>query len=341
MIRILLLLPLFPPQNDDTVRRLDQNRSFYQEAVEACKEAEKLLGSSPESALEKLTVVFDGVTAGRFSLIEKRIFIEVKAQESIPHDFFPYHLRGRAKLLVARKHKDEEARRLLLDAAQDLQASVTRKADRSREPLTEAQKELWDNVRAALSQEGWTSERSALTEPALALLGASDLAKDADDWIGAEAGKVEARLLDLRKKVADFDARRRVAGHAALWAERILAAIKPLPAFQAAQAATARTLALAIAIRDSRGTFRLRIAVTPFATVEKLERPGEVVDLADRDTPLVVPRDLEIDTYTVELVHPKGRKKAFIPANSLQPGRTYVLWGDMNGDEFKVELLKK
>ena len=340
MIRTLLLLALWSPQNDDTVRRLDQNRSFYLEAVDACREAEKLLPSSPEGALEKLAVVFDGIAAGRFTLVERRIFIEVKAQESSPHDFFPYHLRGRAKLLAARKHKDEEARRLLLDAATDLQASVGRKAERSKEPLAEAQKDLWDNVRAALTYEGWTAERSTLSEPVLALLGASELSKEAGDWIVAEAGRIDALLADLRKKVADFDSRRRVAGHAATWCEKVLAAVKPVPVFQAAQAAVARTMALAVAIRDSRGTFRLKIAVSPFAKVEKLERPGDVIDLADRDTPLVIPRDLEIDTYTVELVHPKSRKKAFIPANSLQPGRTYVLLGDMNGDEFKVELLK-
>jgi hypothetical protein len=337
---ILVLLAAVALQTDDTVRRLDQNRSFYLEAVDACKEAEKLLASSPETALEKLAPVFDGIGAGRFTLIERRIFIEIKAQESLPYDFFPYHLRGRAKLLAARKHKDEEARRLLIDAATDLQASTGRKADRSREPLAEAQKELWGNVRAALTYEGWTAERSMLSEPALALLGASELSKEAGDWIAAEAGKVEAVLLDLRKKVADFDARRRVAGHAATWCEKIVGAVKPLPSFLAAQGAAARALALAVQIRDSRGTFRLKIAVSPFAKVERLERPGEVLELADRDTPLVIPRELEIDTYTIELSHPKGRKKAFIPANSLQPGRTYVLWGDMNGDEFKVELLK-
>jgi hypothetical protein len=340
VIRILLPLALFWSQNADTITRLDQNRGFYQEAVDACKDAEKLLASSPESALEKLTVVFDGIAAGRFNLVERRIFIEAKAQEPLPHDFFPYHLRGRAKLLSARKHKDEEARRLLIDAATDLQASVGRKADRSKEPLAEALKDLWDNVRAALTYEGWTAERSALSEPALALLGASEFDKKAGDWIVGEAGKVEGLLVELRKKVADLDARRRVAGQAASWCEKILAAVKPSASFQAAQTAAARALALAVAIRDSRGLFRLKIAVSPYAKVEKLERPGEVVDLADRDTPLVIPRDLEIDTYTVELVHPKGRKKAFIPANSLQPGRTYVLWGDMNGDEFKVELLK-
>jgi hypothetical protein len=66
-----------------------------------------------------------------------------------------------------------------------------------------------------------------------------------------------------------------------------------------------------------------------------------VIELADRDTPLVVPQDLEIDEYTVELVHPNGRKKATIRAKSLQPGRTYVLWGDMKGDEFQVSELPR
>src|SRR5688572_30553963 len=98
---------------DDTVRRSDPNRAAYQDAVDACREAEKLLGSAPEAALEKLAPVFaDSIDKGRFIRIERRIYIETKSQESTPHDFYPYHVRGRARLLAARKRKDEEARRL-------------------------------------------------------------------------------------------------------------------------------------------------------------------------------------------------------------------------------------
>ena len=81
--------------------------------------------------------------------------------------------------------------------------------------------------------------------------------------------------------------------------------------------------------------------MAPWATVERLEREGEVIALADRDTPLLVPQELEIDDYSVQLANPKGRKTARISAKSLEPGRTYVLWGDMGEGKFDVAELSK
>jgi hypothetical protein len=202
--------------------------------------------------------------------------------------------------------------------------------------LASAHKELWENARAALTYEGWKPEGMRLVDQALALIGD----KEASDWLAGEAGRVESHLLGLRKTVSDLEARRAPAGQAADWCERVAASIKGATAFKPAAAAIEKARTLAASIHDSKGTFRLKIGVSPYAKVERLERPGEAIALADRDTPLLVPQELEIDTWTIELVHPKGRKNHTLPANSLEPGRTYVLWGDMTGGELKVELLK-
>lgn len=338
MIQALILLALGSTQND-TIYRNDPDRPAYQAAVDTCAEVEKLLPAQPEAAIEKLGPVFADIEKGTLKLVEQQIFIETKAQETRKHEFYPYHLRGRARLLAARKRKDEEARRLLIGAAGDLQTSVTRNAKQSADPLAQARKDLWENVRAALTyEEGWKRDRAGLTDQALALIAATDLSKEAAEWLAGEIGRMETRLRDLRRTVPDLEARRAPAAQFADWCETLGPAAKSFPAVQAA---ALKAGALAIAIRDSKGTFRLKIGVSPWAKVERLERPGEVIALADRDTPLVVPQELEIDTYTIELVHPKGRKNFSLRANSLQPGRTYVLWGDMSGDELKVsELLK-
>jgi len=340
VIHALLMLALGSTQG--TVTHNHPNRAAYQEAVDACAEAEKLLVASPEAALEKLVPVFADIEKKNITMVEQRLFIYAKAQEPSKYEFYPLSLRGRARLLAARKQKDEEARRFLVGAVTDLQASVAHKADRlSLEPLAEAQKELWENVRAALTYEGWKPGRSGLAD-ALALVAASERAQEASDWIAAEINKVEAHLRGLRKNVANLEARKPPAGLAAGWCQALAATVRTLPAFQPVPGAAGKVEALAVSIRDSRGTFKLKIGVSPWAKVERLTRQGEEIELVDRDTPLLVPLDLEIDTYTVELVHPtKGRKTKSIPANSLLPGRTYVLWGNMNGDLEVSELLTK
>jgi hypothetical protein len=336
VIRAILVLA-FAQAANDTVARNDLNRPAYNEAVDLCAQVEKILESSPEVALEKLAPVFLSIEKGSITLIEQVIYIYNRPQEGNRHEFYPYHLRGRAQLLAARKQKDEGARRLLIAAVADLRTSVDRKADRSREPLASAQKELWENARAALTyREGWKPEGLRLVDQALALIGD----KEASDWLSAEAGRVESHLLGLRKTIPDLEARRAPAGHAADWCERVAASIKSATALKPSAAAIEKARLLAVAIRESKGTFHLKIGVSPYAKVERLERPGEAVVLADPHTPLLVPQELEIDTWTVELVHPKGRKNHTLPANSLEPGRTYVLWGDMTGGDLKVELLK-
>jgi hypothetical protein len=148
---------------------------------------------------------------------------------------------------------------------------------------------------------------------------------------------VDSRLKELRKEPLESESRRAEARLAADWCAEVTAAFKSLHIAGAA----GRVGALAASIRDSKGRFRLKIAVSPWATVTRLERDSEVVELTDRDTPLLVPQELEIDDYRIELTSPKGRKIARISAKSLKPGRTYVVWGDMSGEKFEVAELPK
>jgi hypothetical protein len=336
------LILMLVSQETDTVKRLDSNRSAYQDAVDACRDAERMMESSPEAVIERLRSTFaDSIDRGKLTFIERRIFIEAKAQEQIPHEFYPFHLRGKARLLVARTRKDEDARKLLLEAAGDLQNSVIRGAARSKDLLGEARKELWENLRGALGYEAWKPGRAALADQAFALLATTDLATEADRWTAAEALRIETLLRELRRQPGDPDTKRAPARLALGWCEAVGAAVKALPAFAAAGAAAQKTGVLATAIRDSRGFFRLKIGVSPYATVTRLERDGEEIPLSDRDTPLLVAQDLEIDDYQVELSHPNGRKNANVFAKDLEAGRTYVLWGNMNSGEFKVSALPK
>jgi hypothetical protein len=214
---------------------------------------------------------------------------------------------------------------------------VARGAAQSKEPLAEAQKELWENARAALSYDGWTAGRSSLADQALATLAGSDLSREASAWALKEIGRVEARLREVRKEPIESETRKSESRLAVGWCGAVAAAFKDIPVSTAAT----KVGALAASIRDSRGRFRLKIAVNPWATVTRLERDGEVIELADRDTPLVVPQELEIDDYRIELTSPKGRKNAVITAKHLEPGKTYVLWGDMSGDRFPLAELPK
>jgi hypothetical protein len=338
VIYALLILAL---TQGDTIDRLDPNKGAYQAAVDACAEVEKLLEAKPEAALEKLVPVFKDIDKGIVKLVEQQINIAIRPQERTEYAFYPYHLRGRARLLAAGKRPEDEARRLLIDAVADLRTSVARKADRSTKFLASAEQELWDNVRTALAYDGGKAGAASLAE-ALALIAESPHASKASEWLAAEIGKVDVRVRGLRKTIPDLEARRAPASRAADWCDGVASSLKGLPAFKDPAAAIAATRALAVSIRDSRGTFRLKIGVVPWAKVEHLKRADEEIALDDRDTPLFIPHELEIDSYTVELVHPtKGRKNYRIEANSLLPGRTYVLWGDMAGDKFQVTELPK
>lgn len=324
---------LLQAQTGDTVRRSDPLRTAYQDAVDACQEAERLLATKPEAVIEKLAPLFaESLDKNRFTLVEQRLFIEAKSQEFTPSEFYPYHLRGKARLLVARKKQNEEARQLLIDAAADLQTSVTRGALRSKEPLAEVKKELWDNLRVALEPATWKPGGAGIGP---ALIAAAPLPKEAMDWVAAAIDRVDKQMRELRSKPGEPDSKRPAAKLAAEWCQA-------MAAFGGAtEAAALKTGALAVAIRDSRGNFRLKIGVSPWARVIRLERQGEEIPLADRDTPLLIPRELEIGDYTVELDHPSGKKTARIPGKSLEPGRTYVLWGDMSGNQFDVAELSK
>jgi hypothetical protein len=84
------------------------------------------------------------------------------------------------------------------------------------------------------------------------------------------------------------------------------------------------------------GTFALRIAVHPYADVVQATADGKPVTLAERVTPLVE-RGLPLADYEFLLRHPQlGEKKVRVPRGSLTPGKSYVIWGRMDGAELRV-----
>src|SRR6185436_5806752 len=124
---------------------------------------------------------------------EQRITMETKPQEYQDYEFFPYSLRGRAQLLAARKRKDDEARSFLIGAVTDLRTSVGLKADVSKDPLASAQQELWDNVHAALTYDGWKAGAPLLAE-AMARIADSGHSAKVSEWLGAELGAVDTQI---------------------------------------------------------------------------------------------------------------------------------------------------
>ncbi len=84
------------------------------------------------------------------------------------------------------------------------------------------------------------------------------------------------------------------------------------------------------------GSFSLTIAVHPFAEVVRVVRDGEPLTLEQKTTPLLE-AGLRIGTYEVVLRHPKhGEKKVTLPKESLKAGKTYSIWGWMDGPSLNV-----
>src|SRR6185436_738830 len=136
----LLALCLLLGLQEEVIQRSDPARSQYQEAVELCKAAEELLERDPEAAATKLTELLDRF--GQLPKIERRLRIKVFADDAgAPHAFFPYQLRGRARLAAAKDPDRIEA------AVRDFERSVERGAASSKPLLQSARAAWWASLR--------------------------------------------------------------------------------------------------------------------------------------------------------------------------------------------------
>jgi len=85
------------------------------------------------------------------------------------------------------------------------------------------------------------------------------------------------------------------------------------------------------------GSFSLSIAVHPFAEVVRITRDGEPVTLEQKSSPLLE-AGLRVGAYEVVLRHPKlGEKTVKLAGERVKAGKTYVIWGRMDGAPLNVD----
>ncbi len=141
----LLLALLFFLQEDQTVFRTE--KTPYMTATAQCKEAQQVLQSSPQEAIDILTGIID---TPKIRKIECRIRIQVRSAEYTSwYMFLPYQYRGQARMNLASSSSPEAAEKLLMGAAQDFQTSVDKGVAASGSLLKKAKAEL-EKVRASL-----------------------------------------------------------------------------------------------------------------------------------------------------------------------------------------------
>src|SRR5687767_5379623 len=117
----ILSLVLFA-QDSKTVTR--QEKTEYNAAVAKCREAEAMIESDPQNAVQLFTEIIGNT---RVRLIECTIRIEQRpAEYSDPYPFLPYQYRGKAKMNLAKKATPENAQRLVAGAIEDFQESEKR-----------------------------------------------------------------------------------------------------------------------------------------------------------------------------------------------------------------------
>jgi len=88
--------------------------------------------------------------------------------------------------------------------------------------------------------------------------------------------------------------------------------------------------------KDVVETFHLRVTVYPFPEVVKVLRDGEPVKLGETTAPFLE-SNLPVGDYELTLRHPRlGERKVTIAKSTIKGGRTYVLWGRMDGPTLQV-----
>jgi hypothetical protein len=134
----LALILLWTCQDSEYVQKLDKGK--YIQATKICKDAEKKLDSEESYAIERLTRIIDDPD---ISKKECSLYIQQTDQYDPPYAFLPYQYRARARLSLASKTSSAaEKKRLLEEAARDLEESVRRNVKSSAPFLQSAQAEL-------------------------------------------------------------------------------------------------------------------------------------------------------------------------------------------------------
>jgi len=137
MMTLLAILLGLSLQDTKTIVR--QEKTEYNAAAAKYKDAESMVESDPQSAVERLTEIVSNPKLRAFDCILK---IEQRPGDYSEHPFFPYQARGLARMNLAKKAQPEAAQRLLVAAIEDLTESVKRNNTPGADPLKNAQAAL-------------------------------------------------------------------------------------------------------------------------------------------------------------------------------------------------------
>jgi hypothetical protein len=136
----LLLASLFlaaPQVEEKFIPRV--SKDVYLQAVRDLNKAVELITDDPQGAIERTTTI---LTSSRIKHFECRLKIEVQPQVPEYHDFFPYQVRGRARLAWGKKAALDASVGILTSAMEDLKASMDKKVPGSEESYKEAEELL-------------------------------------------------------------------------------------------------------------------------------------------------------------------------------------------------------
>jgi hypothetical protein len=137
MMTLLAVLLSLSLQDTKTIVR--QEKTEYNSAVARFKEAEGLVESDPQAAIERLTEILSNTKLRVFECVLK---IEQRPGDYTEHSFLPYQARGQARVNLAKKSTPEAAQKLLASAIDDFNESVKRNVASSADPLKGAQATL-------------------------------------------------------------------------------------------------------------------------------------------------------------------------------------------------------
>jgi hypothetical protein len=170
MTTLIAVLAALALQDTKTIVR--QEKTEYNAAVAKFKDAEGLVESDPQTAIERLTEILNNTKLRVFECVLK---IEQRPGDYTEHPFLPYQARGQARVNLSKKSTPDAAQKLLADAVADFTESVKRNVASSGDPLKNAQATL-----AKLK-----AEATKLPDP----VKADPVAKFREKWIPLMEGK--------------------------------------------------------------------------------------------------------------------------------------------------------
>lgn len=134
---LVLTLVLAAPQEDKFVGKAFKD--VYINAVRELKKAVDLIAEDPGAAVEKTNSILSN---SKIRFFECRLKIEIASAEYVYEEFFPYQVRGRARMALAKKSQLNAAEGILKNAIEDFKTSAEKKVPGSADLQKGAEEEL-------------------------------------------------------------------------------------------------------------------------------------------------------------------------------------------------------